>query len=392
MGDLVYPPVDRDALVKLTGDICRIPSPIGDEGPLARFIAAELERMGFETELQDVIPGRPNVVAIKRGDPAYQSFVFNGHLDVVRPFGQWSHDPFDPWIADDVLHGAGIMDMKGGLAALIAGAGAAANAGLARHGDIVVTAAMHHDTSGVGMKYFLASNSWRLDAGVCGEPTDLKVQLFHGGAWIWEITTTGLGRHQSRLEEGVDAIAGMRRILDRFDRSALTYTPDPRCPYLPRICAGFIQGGEFASVTAETCLARGDVRFMPSMTVDGLKADVQRIIDEVCAATPGLSGRLRTYVQQRPYEIAEDNAAVQRLVAAHTLITGSAPKLTTGLPAGSYISDAADMIRHGIPTVLYGPGDWRITADEGIPIRDLVTAADVYAATCLATITSLRAG
>lgn len=384
------PVIEREYLIELTQNICRIPSPIGEEGPLARFIAGELGRMGFETELQDVIPGRPNVVAIKQGDPQYQSFVFNGHLDVVRPFGQWRHDPFDPWIEDDVLYGAGIFDMKGGLAALTAGAGAAANAGMERHGDIVFTAAMHHDTSGVGMKYFLASNSWRLDAGVCGEPTDLKVQLFHGGAWIWEITTTGLARHQSRLEEGVDAIAGMRRILDRFDLSALTYTPDPRYPYLPRIAAGFIQGGEFASVTAETCLARGDVRFLPSMSVDGLKADVRRQIDEVCAETPGLTGSVRTYVQQWPYEISADEPAVQRLVAAHTRITGTAPELTTGLPAGSYISDAADMVRQGIPTVLYGPGNWHITADEGIAIQDLVTAAEVYATTCIETITLPR--
>ncbi|MEA2594688.1 MAG: acetylornithine deacetylase [Thermomicrobiales bacterium] len=390
MGEGVYPTVDRGVVVNLAREICRIPSPIGDEGPLARFIAGELERMGFDAELQDVIPGRPNVVAIKRGDPDYQSFVFNGHLDVVRPFGQWRHDPLDPWIEDDILYGAGIFDMKGGLAALIAGAGAAANAGLDRHGDIVVTAAMHHDTSGVGMKYFLESCSWRLDAGVCGEPTDLQVQLFHGGAWIWEITTTGLAQHQSRLEDGVDAIAGMRRILDRFDVSALTYTPDARYPYLPRVVTGLIQGGEFASVTAETCLARGDVRFLPSMTVDGLKADVRRIIDEVCAETPGLSGRVRTYVQQWPYEIAADEPVVRRLVDAHTRRTGMAPTLTTGLPAGSYISDAADMIRHGIPTVLYGPGNWRITADEGIPIRDLVTAADVYAATCVDTVTTPR--
>ncbi|MEA2586509.1 MAG: hypothetical protein QOF33_4594, partial [Thermomicrobiales bacterium] len=81
---------------------------------------------------------------------------------------------------------------------------------------------------------------------------------------------------------------------------------------------------------------------------------------------------------------------VRRLVDAHTRRTGMAPPLTTGLPAGSYISDAADMIRHGIPTVLYGPGNWRITADEGIPIRDLVTAADVYAATCVDTVTTPR--
>ena len=48
------------------------------------------------------------------------------------------------------------------------------------------------------------------------------------------------------------------------------------------------------------------------------------------------------------------------------------------------------MIRHGIPTALYGPGDWNTIPDESIPISDLVTAAQVYAQLCTGIISQPR--
>ena len=203
------------------------------------------------------------------------------------------------------------------------------------------------------------------------------------------MTTSGVPRHQSRLEEGVNAITGMMEILRRFTLEALT-EPDGRYPHLPRAVVGMISGGAFTSMTAESCVARGDVRYLPSMTVDGMKADVRRIIADVCAETPGLSGDVRTFAHQWPYEIPVNDPVVQSLIAAHAEVVGTAPEVTSGLPSGAFITDAADMIRHGIPTALYGPGDWNTIPDESIPISDLVTAAQVYAQLCTGIISQPR--
>ncbi|MFN8590620.1 MAG: M20/M25/M40 family metallo-hydrolase [Thermomicrobiales bacterium] len=384
--------VDSDLVVDLTRGICSIPSPLGGEKPLAEYVAARLAGLGFEVELQDVVLDRPNVIAIRRGNPAYKSFMFNGHLDIPEPFGEWSHDPYDPWVADGLIYGGGIQDMKGGVASLIAGATAAARLDPETSGDVIVTVVMHHDTTGVGTKFFLTQNEWPIDAGVCGEPTDLKVQLFHGGAWAWEITTHGVPRHQSRLEDGVNAITGMMDILRQITPEALTYTPDPRYPHLPRCVVGMINGGAFTSMTAERCMARGDIRYLPTMSVDRMKQDIRRIIDRVCAETPGLSGEIRTFAQQWPFEIAEDAPLVQSLITAHRAVTGRAPDVTSGLPSGAFITDAADMVRFGIPTVVYGPADWNTIPDESIPIADLVTGAKVYGELCRDVITQRRAG
>jgi acetylornithine deacetylase/succinyl-diaminopimelate desuccinylase-like protein len=182
----------------------------------------------------------------------------------------------------------------------------------------------------------------------------------------------------------------MMHILEQLNTDALTYTPDPRYPFLPRLVVGHIAGGNHSSVTAEECVARGNVRYLPDMTIDGMKADLQQVVQRVCAVTPGLTGSIGTVAYQRPYQLAADEPVVQQLIAAHARVTGTPPELTTGLPAGAFITDAADMVRHGIPTVLYGPAEWRTAPNEGIPIRDLVTAARVYAATSAAIISQPR--
>ena len=88
--------VESDVVVDLAQGICRIPSPLGGEKPLAVYVARRLRELGFEVELQDVVQDRPNVVAIRRGNPAYKSFMFNGHLDIPEPFGSGATIPTIP--------------------------------------------------------------------------------------------------------------------------------------------------------------------------------------------------------------------------------------------------------------------------------------------------------
>lgn len=384
--------VDEAELVQLTKGILSIPSPLGEERPLGEFVAAELERLGFEVELQEVTNGRPNVVGISRGDPAYKSIMLNGHLDMNRPFGKWRRSPYDPWVQDGRLYGGMVTDMKGGLGSMIAGAAAVLRADLRPRGDLIVTAVMHHDTTGVGTKYFLEACPWRIDAGIVAEPTDLNLQTYHCGAWGFQITTKGIQKHLTRLEEGyVNAIDGMMRIIQRLGPQMLTYEKDPEHSFLPRMVWGYINGGapERHKLTAETCTLQGDVRFLPSMSFDGIKSDFQRVLAEVCAEMPGLKATVQAATQQWPYRIDTEAEIIRTIIDAQTRLIGRAPRLLDGMPLAAGVTDAADMMHHGIPTAIYGPGIFVQVADESIAVDDLVAAARVMA-TVSAEITSRR--
>ncbi|HET7263641.1 MAG TPA: M20/M25/M40 family metallo-hydrolase [bacterium] len=377
--------VDEGQLVELTKGILRIPSPLGEERPLGEFVAAELERFGFAVELQEVTNGRANVIGIARGDPAYKSIMLNGHLDMNRPFGKWRRSPYDPWVEGGRLYGGMVTDMKGGLGSMIAAAAAVLQAAARPRGDLIVTAVMHHDTTGVGTKYFLESCPWRIDAAIVAEPTDLNLQTYHCGAWGFLITTRGIQKHLTRLEEGyVNAIDGMMRIVQRLGPQILTYERDPEHPFLPRMVWGYINGGapERHKLTAETCTLQGDVRFLPSMSFDGIRRDFERLLAEVCAEMPGLSAKVQAATQQWPYRIGHDAEIVRTITDVQTRLLGRAPRLLEGMPLAAGVTDAADIMRHGIPAAIYGPGEFLQVADESVAVADLVAGARVMAAVC----------
>src|SRR5215213_5489165 len=79
------------------------------EGAVARLLAGILREWGFNVELQEAAPGRPNVIA-RIGERGRRSIMFNGHLDVVGVAGM-THAPFDPIETDGRLYGRGSADM-----------------------------------------------------------------------------------------------------------------------------------------------------------------------------------------------------------------------------------------------------------------------------------------
>ena len=55
--------LDLDRAVDLVQEVCRIPSILGEEGPLAAFLASVMRASSFDdVELQPVVEDRPNAV------------------------------------------------------------------------------------------------------------------------------------------------------------------------------------------------------------------------------------------------------------------------------------------------------------------------------------------
>jgi acetylornithine deacetylase len=373
--------VDGDGLLELARGMVRIPSQIPNEGPLAEFLAAEMRRSKLfdEVFLQTVVAGRPNVIGVIRGEGDGPNVALNGHMDSLLPIGAWTRDPYSPDVEDGWLYGLSLTDMKAGLACLIEAARAVARTNVRRRGSIFVTAVMHHAIAGVGTKFFLSSWDRPIHVAINGEPTNLTVQTAHGGCWQFELTTLGVPVHNSRREEGIDAIRKMMRVLSTLDESCLSVDAGQSIPGLPRMVVGVIEGGPAPSRTAAKCLARGDIRISGGMTQDTLLADFERYLDRLRAEDPELQVSVAPVVYQRPYRVGADAPIVHTIADAHQLVTGQLPDISDGLPASAYVTDAPDFVRHGIPTVVYGPGDWKVTPDERIRIDDMVTATRTYA-------------
>ena len=82
--------IDVDRLVALVQEVCRIPSVLGEEGAVARYLASVMKDSGFEgAGLQEVLPDRPNAVG-ELDFGAGPRVVFTGHIDTKPVSHGWT--------------------------------------------------------------------------------------------------------------------------------------------------------------------------------------------------------------------------------------------------------------------------------------------------------------
>ena len=177
------------------------------EAEVMSFAAAWMADAGLAVDVVEAAPGRPSVVGTARGRGGGRSLMLNGHLDTVGVEGM--SEPFAPRLRDGRIYGRGAYDMKGGVAACMLAAAAAARARLA--GDVVVTAVADEEHSSIGVQAVL--ERVRADACVVTEPTSLDVVVAHKGFAWWEVSAAGRAAHGSQPHLGVDAIAAIGPVL-----------------------------------------------------------------------------------------------------------------------------------------------------------------------------------
>ena len=138
------------------------------EGAIADAIAAHMRRLGLDVEVQEVVPGRPNVMGVLQGAEPGRSLMLCGHMDTVGVTGMEA--PFDPVQKDGRIYGRGSQDMKGGLAAYLVAAAAVAEACGDRGGDLLFTSVIEEECGGNGM-WSVQRAGYDADATLIGEST-----------------------------------------------------------------------------------------------------------------------------------------------------------------------------------------------------------------------------
>jgi acetylornithine deacetylase/succinyl-diaminopimelate desuccinylase-like protein len=105
-------------------------NPPGNEGAVQELLRTMLVAAGFECELLEAEPGRPNLVARLRGEADGPTLALLGHVDTVRADPEeWTFDPWAGDVVDGWVRGRGALDMKGQVAAEAAACVALADSG-----------------------------------------------------------------------------------------------------------------------------------------------------------------------------------------------------------------------------------------------------------------------
>ncbi len=378
---MIVPPGDGVALARsLVAVDSRNPSLVpgapGEVGA-ANLLGRVLEEWGLRVELQEALQGRPNVVA-QVGSGKGSTLLFNGHLDVVGTHGM-THSPFGAVSRDGKLWGRGASDMKGGVAAMCAGAWRAARAGMS--GNLVIAAVVDEEFESAGTRDLIA-RGLRADAAVVTEPTRLAIGPAHRGFTWAEITTVGRAAHGSRYEIGIDAIAHAGLILAELDRLDRVDLPRRTHPLLGHasLHAATIEGGSGWSTYPDRCVLRVERRTLPGES----SQDAIREMENACAAVKGRTPEVRASVRhvfsQSPSDVSTDAPIVLGLEKA--LSAHGEPVRIEGVTAWT---DAALLNAAGIPAVCFGPGDMGLAHadEEWIPEEEIERATEVLASLAL---------
>ncbi|HVE92915.1 MAG TPA: M20/M25/M40 family metallo-hydrolase [Actinomycetota bacterium] len=347
---------DAARIVALTSRLVALPSHESEQ-EVQLLLASLLEETGFEVRLQEIEPGRPNLIASRgSGGPWFCS-----HADVHPPHGH--PDPWKCRQEDGLLVGRGVVDTKGQLASLLDA--------LASEPDTAATVVVccDEESGGLGSQRLDLPESLRpAEGGIVLEPTGLGVSVAQSGCIDLEIRIDREPRHMA--VGGVSAADELLRILEllRAECSFLRHT-NPLVPP-PRVHLGVLQAGEHLWRTPATAAAQVSLTLLPQVDA----AEARGELEAVLSTELGESGKgsYRVIDVCEPIQVPQDLPVVSRLREA----MGRGFRLT-GMP--SWTDATHLLLRHGIPCVVFGAGDLDSAHSdrEWVRVRDLVDLSSI---------------
>jgi succinyl-diaminopimelate desuccinylase len=390
--------VDQSELVALTRDLIRIPSVVnpGDptmtEAAVAAHIQRWLEKEGFAIEVQEVAPGRPNVLGFLGERREGRTLLLEGHTDVVTEGDPhaWTFPPFAGTLANGRIHGRGAADMKGGLAAAMIAAAAIRRSGVRLRGALVIGALVDEEGDMLGAKHLCATPTGReLSAAIICEPEQNELCLEQRGVVWARVVVRGRMAHGAMPEAGINPIAGLAAIvrqagiLERRLRKLCERSRHVRPPTVtPTVVQAPVDGLPQSNVIPATAVATLDIRLTPGPDVAAVAAEIDRACREATTAagvgiewTPISGYRLATRVERREPVVQAMERAVRRVTGRRAKF-GGVPGSTDGTILRTQL---------GIPIVTCGPGDRLVPhqVNECVEVAQLLEAAKIYVASAL---------
>ncbi|TDC46535.1 deacylase [Actinomadura sp. KC345] len=370
--------VTAERLRELIVGLVDVPSPTGDEGPLAAHIAATLDKAGCAARVQPLDDRQANAWARLDGDGTGPDLMLYAPIDTLTA-GEASEDV--PWIGPglrpdmlpravvdgDLVMGLGASNPKGHAACVMMAAEAIGSAGIPLTGDLIAAfgaggmpanarpAGPRLNTGqGVGCSFLLEQGVWA-DYAVIAKP-GWTVSWDEVGLVWFEVTVHGThtyvgSRHRLPYENAV-ARAGLvaQRLEEWFAEYAERHTEGT---VAPQGVVSSIRGGwpRMAAVTPAACTMRVDLRIGPRTPPMQAKREFMAAVDAIRAENPGLAVDAEM-ILAIPGSASDPGGPVCRsAIAAWEAVEGREHEVIRG---NSGATDANILRNRGVPTVRVG--------------------------------------
>ncbi|GGC75748.1 acetylornithine deacetylase [Thalassobacillus devorans] len=382
------------------------PSTLGNEKEVQEFIYHYLQDMGLETESVAVDPerlkdyenfgepdwsyeDRPVVVGEWKntGQKKGKSLILQSHMDVVSagPEDQWDTSPYAPVIKDGKMYGRGLLDMKGGFAAIVFAVKALRNLGVELGADLQIQSVIEEECTGNGALALL-DEGYTADGALIPEPTNLRLLHSQVGVMWLQVKVKGAGAHVERAESAQNAIMKAHKLMDalmgyREHINSQPKHPDfDHHPHPLNVNVGKVEGGDWASSVPTECTFDARVGFYPGTDPKTVQKEVKQWLldaakedDWLREATPEIT----FFGFSAPgYTISNEEAIMQEMSNSHNAVTGTQAENL----AFTATTDLRAYGEFNIPATCYGPIGANMHApNEYIELDSLKTVTNVIA-------------
>ena len=318
--------------------------------PIIDYLANEFADLGFSCELiaADETGNKFNLIATLGSGPG--GLVLAGHTDTV-PCDErlWSVDPFTLSDRDNRFYGLGVTDMKGFFPLIME-----AVTNLREHRfkePLIVLATADEETSMQGARALAELGRPRARSAVIGEPTGMRPVRCHKGMIMDAVRLQGQSGHSSDPALGNNALDAMHAVITELmlyrDELKSRYNDELFTIPYPTLNLGCIHGGDNPNRICGHCELEFDLRLMPGMHIDTVRAEIKQRISRI--TEPLAMG----------FEMVPLFTGIPAFfTAADSPILKTAEKLTghTGISV-AFGTEGPFLQELGMDTIVMGPGN-----------------------------------
>lgn len=384
---------DRKAVIDLTQKLVQIPSVYrgegvegGNEEKVANYVADHLREIGIETHIEEVVPGRPNVIGIIDSGKPGKTLLFEGHTDVVTEGDRnaWKYDPFGAEIVEGRMYGRGTNDTKGNLACMITAVHSILQDEEEFSGKIILCIPCDEEGLMLGIKHFI-KQGWAkgVDGAIICEPEENNVCIAQRGAIRLQVDFHGKMAHGAISWSGINPNWRLARFiteiekLEKAETKRLGEDPYLKWPSItPTIIQSPVTGDAQINVIPDHCRLTLDIRTVPEQNHDVLLQTIEGIVSDMKAEDSDCRIDLTVLDNRPPTATAKEDAVVKAIYGAVEEITGKEP-IYNGVPGAT---DGTFLHMEGIPIVTIGAGDREIPhqLNEYVDIEELAETTAIF--------------
>jgi succinyl-diaminopimelate desuccinylase len=379
---LVNVPADPVAIAR---ELLRCRSVTPAEGGALAYLEATLKSAGFAVHRMTFSePGTADVENLyARIGSAAPNLVFAGHTDVVPPGEEsaWTHPPFSGDLAGGKLYGRGAVDMKGGIACMVAAVldHLAANGGKPKGSiSFLITG----DEEGIAVNgtpkllQWAAERGEKFDHCLLGEPSNVHelgdtIKIGRRGSLNGHLTVSGKQGHVAYPDRADNPIRGLVKLIAALQAEPLDKgTKQFSASHLEFVSVDV--GNKTVNLIPGEARAQFNIRFNDKHTLESLKKLIEKRAKK--AAGSKIKFAFKWQPSNAAVFVTKPGPFTGLVTAAIKKTTGRKPKLSTS--GGT--SDARFMTRY-CPVVEFGlVGQTMHQVDERVPIADLRALTTIY--------------